>query len=249
MNILVVNDDGYDSPGLRALVKALDQDHEVYVSVPDGQRSGKSQGITVGDLVYVEEREMEGARDALVTTGTPADCTKIGLQFLAERGTDIDLVVSGINLGTNMGIDTLYSGTVGAATEAAIDRVHAIAVSVSGHHASHFDAPCALVRQVIPLALGLSPEIVVNLNFPDIPAEDLKGVLVTRLGRRNFIDRFVLQEGGGYRLCGHPQDFTGADRAIDLGAVAQGYASVTPLLFDRTAEAVLPEVSGWGLTL
>lgn len=234
MNILLVNDDGVQARGIRELAEELSSAGDVYICAPDRQRSGKSHSITIGEHVYVQEVSFPGASAALQTTGTPADCTKIGLQFFSAQGIDMDIVYSGINLGSNLGVDTLYSGTVGSAMEAAVSGYPAAAVSVGGHTPEHFEAARALARCVLSMKDEIPADSLININVPDLPKKELKGVLVTRLGHRNFKDGFRLQEDGGYRLMGNPQDFTHADRAYDLAAFAQGYASVTPVSFDRT---------------
>lgn len=235
MNILIVNDDGAEARGIRELAEELSSASSVYVCAPDRQQSGKSHSITIGSHVFVQEITFPHAEAAMQTTGTPSDCVKIGLQFFTAQGVSIDMVYSGINLGSNLGVDTLYSGTVGAAMEAAVSGYPAAAVSAGGHHPEHFEAARTLAREVLSMKDEIPPDSLLNINVPDLPEEELKGVLVTRLGHRNFRDGFRLQEDGGYRLTGSPQDFTGADRAYDLAAFAQGYASVTPISFDRTS--------------
>ena len=122
IHILVSNDDGIRATGITALIKALSSREgvNVYVCAPDGQRSGNSQSISLNGTVYVSEVKVDGAKLAWQTSGTPADCVKIGLQKCEELGLEIDMVFAGINMGSNVGKDTLYSGTVGAAKEAAV---------------------------------------------------------------------------------------------------------------------------------
>ena len=235
MNVLIVNDDGAGARGIRELAEELSSVAHVYVCAPYRQQSGKSHSITIGSHVFVQEISFPHAEAAMQTTGTPSDCVKIGLQFFSEQGVSIDMVYSGINLGSNLGVDTLYSGTVGAAMEAAVSGYPAAAVSAGGRHPEHFEAARALARCVLSMKEDIPADSLLNINVPDLPEEDLNGVLVTRLGHRNFRDGFRLQDDGGYRLMGSPQDFTAADRAYDLAAFAQGYASVTPISFDQTS--------------
>ena len=136
MNILVANDDGIRARGLTELVRALSGEASVYVCAPDGQRSASGHGITVSKYITVKEEQVEGAEYALSTSGTPADCVKLGMKILSEKGVKIDMLFSGINHGGNLGTDVLYSGTVAAAMEGSICGVPSVAVSVDNHDAS-----------------------------------------------------------------------------------------------------------------
>lgn len=250
MNILVVNDDGIKAPGIRALVAALSKVEDVYVCAPDGQRSAKSHSITLGDSVLIQPVDFPGAKAALQTSGTPADCTKIGLQFFEEEGISIDMVYSGMNLGSNLGWDTLYSGTVGAAAEAAMSGVHAVAVSVASHEASCFDAAGELAVRLIDFVYGkLDPSVVINLNVPDLPKEDIKGIKVVPLGSRYYDDKFHLVEENQYSLSGNPADYSHIDYEVDVTAVHSDYATITPLQFDFTDYKNLETVKGWKINL
>ncbi|MBR3785343.1 MAG: 5'/3'-nucleotidase SurE [Firmicutes bacterium] len=249
MNILVVNDDGIRSPGLRALVEALKEKANVFVCAPDGQRSAKSHSITLGENVYIQPVEYPGAKGALQTSGTPADCTKIGLQFFEEEGNPIDMVYSGINLGSNLGWDTLYSGTVGAAAEAAMSGIHGVAVSVASHDASHFDAAGQLAVAMLDLVYGkVDPRIVMNINTPDLPKDQIKGIKVVPLGQRYYDDKFHLVDENQYTLSGNPADYSEAG-AVDVTAVHGDYATITPLQFDFTDRQHLDLVKEWNLSL
>lgn len=249
MNILVVNDDGIQSPGLRALVEALSKKAKVFVCAPDGQRSAKSHSITLGENVLIQPVIYPGAEDALQTSGTPADCTKIGLQFFAETGNSIDMVYSGMNLGSNLGWDTLYSGTVGAAAEAAMSGIHAVAVSVASHNASHFETAGELAADMIDRVYGkVDPSIVMNINVPDLPKDQIKGIKVVPLGQRYYDDKFHLVEENQYTLSGNPADYSETGE-VDVTAVHGDYATVTPLQFDFTAKKYLDLVKEWNLSL
>jgi len=250
MNILVVNDDGIKSTGIMALVEALSNVADVYVCAPEGQRSGNSQSITIGKTVYVKPVDFPGAMGALETTGTPADCAKIGIQFFKEEGNPIDMVYAGINLGSNLGKDTLYSGTVGAALEGAVSGIHSVAVSVDSHQASHFDVACEMAIDVIDFVLHKTTvNTVLNINVPDLPREEIKGIRYTSLGSRYYIDKFDEQEDGGFILEGEPTDLTDISKDLDVTATNDGYASITPLQFDYTEHEMIDTVSKWGLTI
>ncbi len=250
MNILVVNDDGIKAPGLKALVEALSKKGDVFVCAPDGQRSAKSHSITLGDQVYVQPVSYPGAKEALQTSGTPADCTKIGLQFFEERGNAIDIVYSGMNMGSNLGWDTLYSGTVAAAVEAAMSGIHGVAVSVASHEATHFEMAGELAASVMDMALqGLDPSVVLNLNVPDLPKERIKGIKVLPLGGRYYEDKFRQDQSEGYSLSGQPADYSQSETEVDIMAVDEGYATITPLQFDLTDWKNLQKIKEWIISL
>lgn len=254
MNILVVNDDGVQSAGFAALVEGLTarQDVNVFVCAPDGQRSAKSHSITLGQEVVIEKIEFPGARLAYRTSGTPADCTKIGLQFFAEAGYPIDMVYSGINMGSNLARDTLYSGTVGAAAEAALSGIHAVAVSVDDHDAVYFDTAAKLAADVIDLIYGkMDPSVVLSINVPNLPKEEIRGIQYVPLGsQRYYDDKFHLTEGNRYALSGQPQEISEQDgRVNDLMAVSQNYAVITPLQMDLTDYETLTQIEKWSLNI
>lgn len=253
LNILVVNDDGIASPGFRALVDALSKSASVYVCAPDGQRSAKSHSITLGQPVYVEEVEYPNAIKAYKTSGSPADCTKIGLQFFEDAGIHIDMVYSGINMGSNLGSDTLYSGTVGAAAEAALCGVHGVAVSVDSHEATHFDTAGELAVRTIDMIYGkMDTSVVININVPNLPKEEIRGLRYAQLGGRYYIDKFQPAENGdagGFALKGGPADFSGLADNVDMKCMSENYAVITPLQFDFTDRKTLEEIKGWEIDL
>lgn len=247
-NYLISNDDGINAAGIKALVETLShiENAKVYVCAPDGQRSGNSQSISLAKTVFVQEVDMKGAEIAWSTTGTPADCVKIGIQKCEEMGIQLDMVFSGINMGSNLGKDTLYSGTVGAAKEAAVAGYKTVAISVEGHHPKYFDGACKVALDTISkLKDQFVPSMILNVNVPDMPIDEIKGVKYTKLGPRYYKDRFWehSNEGpGAYRLDGMPEDFSDLGEEYDVWAIQQGYASITPLHFDYTDYKVLEEI-------
>ena len=253
LNIMVVNDDGITSRGLRALVEALGTVANIYVSAPDGQKSGASQSITITEPIRVYDFDYPGAEAAFAVGGTPTDCTKVGLQFYREQGIEMDMVYSGINIGSNFGKDTLYSGTIGAAMEAALSNVRAVAVSVDSHSATHFEAACDVALQVIDKSMNeLTPDIMLNINAPDIPPEEVKGIRYTALGNRFYIDSFIpveSEEGDSYMLDGAPLDLHDIEEKYDVTATWDNYVSITPMHFDYTAHDYINKVASWGLDL
>lgn len=251
MNILVVNDDGIQSAGFAALVKGLSERADVYAFAPDGQRSAKSHSITLGQPVVIEKIEYPGTKEAYITSGTPADCTKAGLQFFAEKGIDIDMVYSGINMGSNLGRDTLYSGTVGAAAEGALNGVHSVAVSVDDHDAVYFDTAVKLAVDTIDLVFGkLDKSVVVNINVPNLPAEEIKGIKYLPLAeKRYYDDKFHLVEENRYALSGQPSAAKLSDTENDMDAAEAGYAVITPLQFDFTDYEKIEMLKKWSLSI
>ena len=249
MNFLIVNDDGIDSKGIRALADALSTQGNIFVSAPAMQQSGKSQSITFMESIEVEPANFDGAELAWKVHGTPADCTKIGLQLCEAAGKPIDIVFSGINQGSNLGTDTLYSGTVGAAMEAILQGVRAVAVSVGDHNAKYFEVACDLAIQVIPIVMWMEPKVVLNINTPNLPKERIKGLKYAALGPSFFLDGFVYKEGTTYQLEGHVPDFSHLGEALDVGANSLGYATITPLRPDHTDHELLAKMAEWDLSL
>ena len=253
LNIMVVNDDGITSRGLRELVNTLRTKANIYVSAPDGEHSGASQSITITEPIRVYDFDYEGAEAAYAVTGTPTDCVKAGLQFYKERGVKMDLVYSGINLGSNFGKDTLYSGTIGAAMEAALSNVRAVAVSVDSHSATHFETACEAALAVVDKSMNeLTPDTILNINAPDLPPEEVKGIRYTALGNRFYIDKFIpveSEDGDSYMLDGAPLDLNDIEEKYDVTATWDNYVSITPLQFDYTAYDMIEKVASWGLKL
>ena len=217
MNFLLVNDDGVQSEGIFELAAALAKEGTLFLCAPDRQQSGKSHSITLMESVEITEVDFPGADHAWQVKGTPADCTKLGLQKAEEYGVKIDIVFS--------------SGTVGAAMEGALQGIRAIAVSVNDHDAHHFDTARHLAVQCIPKIMEMEPGAVLNINCPNVPREEVKGIKYVSLGPTYFVDGFVLKEGNEYMLEGSIPDFSRLGDAIDVGANTLGYATITPLKY------------------
>jgi 5'-nucleotidase len=241
MKILLSNDDGYQAPGLVALHEAIRDLAEVEVVAPEHNNSAKSNALTLHSPLYVH-----GASNGFrYVNGTPADCVHIALTGLL--GYRPDLVVSGINNGANMGDDTIYSGTVGAAMEGYLFGIPAIAFSQVEKGWAHLDAAAAKARELVQqvLAQGLDAErpFLLNVNIPNRAAADLGPFEVCRLGRRHAAEKVISQPSphgqtmywiGG---AGLPKD--GAP-GTDFHATTQGRVSITPLHVDLTEHGALP---------
>lgn len=254
MNILISNDDGINAEGIKQLAKALATVADVYVAAPHTQRSANSHAITLHNTVFVNEIDFPCAKKAFEVSGTPADCIKMGVQLLKEEGINVDMVFAGINHGSNLGRDTLYSGTVGAAMEGALCGCLSVAVSVDSHIATHFDVAGELAVDIIPLIYGkVSPNIIMNINVPDLPREEIKGIKYTKLGGRYYCDKFhFIGEKDGkteYKLDGEPWDFTGAEEIYDVTAANNNFASITPLHFDYTKDDMVEKIEKWNLKI
>lgn len=250
MNILVTNDDGINARGIMELVAALSGKATVYVFAPDGQRSASGHGITVSKPIIGEEVEFEGAAFAMQLSGTPVDCVKLGMRIMEQKNIKIDMVFSGINHGGNYGTDTLYSGTVSAAIEGSICGVPSVAVSVNSHEAQHFDYACHLAVEAMEKAGDrMSPDTVLNINVPDLPREDISGLRYATLGNREYVEFFspVETEDGktAYRYTGEPVVYEGLPDTIDVIAMQQGYATITPLHRDLTDYRLMDEIRKW----
>jgi 5'-nucleotidase len=231
--ILVVNDDGVYGEGLRPLAEAMKSVGDVTVVVPEKEQSAVSHAITLHKPIRLRRLE----RNFYIINGTPADCVRFGALCLLKD--KVDLVMSGINRGANMGADTLYSGTVGAAKEACFLGFTAVAVSLVQPATAHFDTAArvsrAVARQV--LKTGLPPHVCLNVNVPDVPRTKLKGLAVTSLGKRVYgrqhVPRLDPRGQSYYWMAGHiPRGIPAP--GTDLAAVAAGKASITPLRLDIT---------------
>lgn len=244
MKFLICNDDGYFAPGLAALAKALASLGEVVVVAPERDRSGASNSLTL-DRPLVVRRAANGF---YYVNGTPSDCVHLAVTgFLDFRP---DLVVSGINHGSNMGDDTLYSGTVAAATEGFLLGIPSLAVSLSGKSDQNFDTAAQVACQLVDKfrTNPVTVPMLLNLNVPDIPAEELRGIKVTRLGRRHPAEPAIKSHnprGDTIYWVGAVGAAQDAGENTDFHAVASGYASLTPLMVDLTAHGLLSTVETW----
>ena len=247
MNILVTNDDGILAPGLRALVEALLPLGQVRVVAPQSEHSAVGHGITLHKPLRMDPVQLGGLPvEAYSSNGTPADCVILGCLLASPQP---DLVISGINRGANLGEEVLYSGTVSAAMEGALQGRPALAVSVCSYEATDF-GPAARVAarlaQRLP-QLELPEDGFLNVNVPDGPWEELRGVALTRLGRRSYLNLVERREDPRgrpyYWFTGEARE-TLSGEGTDIGAVAAGLVSITPVHFDLTSYDSLPRLAG-----
>ncbi|HSG04455.1 MAG TPA: 5'/3'-nucleotidase SurE [Marinobacterium sp.] len=247
MNILISNDDGVYAPGLAVLADVLmAAGHQCTVIAPDRNRSGASNSLTL-------DRPLEAIKHSsgfYGINGTPTDCVHLGVSGAFSDSVVPDIVVSGINAGANLGDDVIYSGTVAAAMEGRHLRLPAIAVSCCDFHPSHYQTSARVVADLLEKIelLNVAPRTVLNVNVPDVPYEDLKGLEVTRLGHRYAGEPplSVLDPRGRERFwiaAAGPAADAGA--GTDFHAVANHYVSLTPLQIDMTQHPALERVRGW----
>jgi 5'-nucleotidase len=242
MKILISNDDGYLAPGINALAEALAPIAEIVVVAPDSNRSGSSNSLTLDRPLSVQR----AANGFYFVNGTPSDCVHIALTgVLSFRP---DLVVSGINQGQNMGDDTLYSGTVAAATEGFLFGIPAIAFSQVHHGWAHLDAAARVARDIVERRFdALQKPYLLNVNIPNLPYGELKPAVATRLGKRHESEPVIrTQDPHGREIfwigpVGKARD---AGEGTDFHATAIGHVSITPLQVDLTHGAQLQALRG-----
>ncbi len=244
MRILISNDDGYFAPGLAILAEHLSSIAEVVVVAPERDRSGASNSLTL-DRPLKLKRAASGFH---YVNGTPTDCVHLAVTGMLDY--QPDMVVSGINAGANMGDDTIYSGTVAAATEGFLLGIPAIAVSLVGKELKHFDTAARVVTDLVKRFAGNTHQFpwLLNVNVPDLPFDELKGMRVTRLGKRHKAEPVIkAQSPTGETVywvgaAGAAQD---AGEGTDFNAVENRLVSLTPLQIDLTQYGQIDALKGW----
>ena len=244
MHILITNDDGYLAPGIRALAEELSRVAEISVVAPDRNRSGASNSLTLHRPLRVEQSP-EGY---YYVDGTPTDCVHLALSGFLEMSPD--MVVSGINAGPNLGDDVLYSGTVAAAMEGRYLGLPAIAVSLMGKPARHYDCAARITRRLVErlICKPLSDDTLLNLNVPDLPIEEVVSTRATRLGFRHRAESMLRQNdpyGRPVYWLGPPGDAEDAGPGTDFHAVENAIASVTPMQIDLTRHRGIEPLQNW----
>ena len=254
MNILVTNDDGVTAPGLMALVSEMRRLGHVYVLAPDRNWSASGHVKTLHRPLRIKEVKLTDGSDALASDGAPSDCVALGvLGVLQDK---VDMVVSGINPNANMGHDVTYSGTVTAAMEAAIWGLPGIAISLDTpeNYLGEVDyRPAAeYAYQIVDKAIqhGLPKGILLNVNVPYLDKRDIQGLRVCRQGLRVYrdvLERRFDPRGKPYYWIGGEAPTGVPEEGTDIGALNDGYVSITPLHLDLTAHRELDEICKWGL--
>ena len=244
MRILVSNDDGYFAPGIAALAATLAEVGSVTVVAPERDRSGASNSLTL-DRPLSLRRTANGFH---YVNGTPTDCVHLAVTGMLDHLPD--MVVSGVNHGANMGDDTVYSGTVAAATEGYLLGVPSIAISLVSKEASDFSHAARVARDLVErfMRAPFRQPVLLNVNVPDLPYEQIKGVRVTRLGKRHKAEpviRSLTPRNETVYWVGPAGGASDAGEGTDFHAVAQGYVSVTPLRIDLTHVGQIDSVAEW----
>jgi 5'-nucleotidase len=244
VRILLSNDDGYFAPGLAALERALSPLGAVTVVAPERDRSGASNSLTLDRPLTVRR----AANGYYYVNGTPTDCVHLAVTGLLEQLPDI--VVSGINDGANMGDDTIYSGTVAAATEGFLLGIPSLAVSLVAGEGSHFDTAGRVAADLVArfARSRFDEPVLLNVNVPDLPQDGLRGLRVTRLGKRHKAEAVVKSSNPRGQTvywvgaAGQAQD---AGEGTDFHATADGWVSLTPLQMDLTRYAQMDRIRSW----
>jgi 5'-nucleotidase len=244
MRILVSNDDGYFAPGITVLADALARCGDVTVVAPERDRSGASNSLTLDRPLSVRR----APNGYFYVNGTPTDCVHLAVTGLLDELPDV--VVSGINYGANMGDDTLYSGTVAAATEGFLLGIPSLAISLVAEGGGHFETAgriaCDLVQRF--RAWPLDQPVLLNVNVPDFPYERLAGIIVTRLGKRHKAEPVVKSttpRGEVVYWVGAAGGAQDAGEGTDFHAAANGMVSITPLQVDLTRYSQMQTIADW----
>ena len=244
MRILLSNDDGYFAPGLAALAAALSTLGEIVVVAPEQNRSGASNSLTLDRPLFLKQ----AANGFHFVNGTPTDCVHLAITGMLDGLPDI--IVSGINLGANMGDDTIYSGTVAAATEGFLLGIPSIAISLTSFEGNHFETAGKIAHDLVTRFIQdpIKQPVLLNVNVPDIPHAEIKGTEVTRLGRRHKAEpvvKMISPRNETVYWVGAAGAAADAGPGTDFNAVERGYVSITPLQVDLTHVAQLPAIRHW----
>jgi 5'-nucleotidase len=252
--ILLTNDDGILATGIAVLRRALEGLGDVQTIAPDRNTSAVARGITIHRALHLQSSRFGEGWEGTALDGTPSDCVRVGL--LGVLGPPPDLVVSGVNLGGNMGADVAYSGTVGAALEAVLRGVPGVAVSIEPTEPRWLDEAVPVIRAIVRQTIehGLPPSTALNVNLPDLPLAELGQLKVTRLGGASCHDRILLSaDGDGSAVTEYPIRWTQEPvdhwAGTDREAVEAGHVSLTPLTYDLVAETALQLLASWDLDM
>jgi 5'-nucleotidase len=244
MKILLSNDDGYFAPGLNVLASHLSKIAEITVVAPERNRSGASNSLTLDRPLSVRK----AGNGFFYVNGTPTDCVHLALTGLMTSPPD--MVISGINDGANMGDDTIYSGTVAAAMEGYLLDIPSFAVSMSQHEATHFDTAARVTVELVQhyLKTGFAKPTLLNVNVPDMPYDELKGKVITRLGKRHKAEPAIQLKTPRNETvywvgaAGQPND---GGEGTDFYAIAHHQVSISPIHVDLTKHSQMDELKNW----
>ncbi len=246
VNLLLTNDDGIYARGLSALREELSKDANCLIVAPETEQSAVGHAITISRPLMVRRAKKNGAFWGYAVSGTPADCVKIGVRELSEK--PIDFVVSGVNLGANVGINVIYSGTVSAATEGAILGVPSMAISLDTHRDADFSFAARFARRMVKFMIEVNTlrNIPLNINIPAIPEKDIKGIAVVKQGRarlmENYEKRVDPRDNIYYWLAGETQLPEKEELDSDACSLRKGMITITPIYYDLTRHDALPSL-------
>ena len=250
--ILVTNDDGITAPGIRKLIEVMNEIGEVVVVAPDSPQSAMGHAITINSTLHCTKIDVkEGTHLEYSCSGTPADCVKLAVNEILDRKPD--LCVSGINHGSNSSINVIYSGTMSAAMEAGIEGIPAIGFSLLDFNwNANFNPLRSFIKQITTEALtrGIPKDVVLNVNFPKLQEEEIKGIKICRQAKANWVEKFDKRTNPMgreyYWLTG---SFVNQDRGEDTDewALKEGYISIVPTQFDLTAHHSIQQLNTWNL--
>jgi len=250
--ILVTNDDGINAPGIAALIEVMKTLGEVVIIAPDKPQSGMGHAITINSTIRINKRNTYDVKEEYSCSGTPVDCIKFGVNKIMDRKPD--LCVSGINHGTNMSINVIYSGTMSAAVEGAIEGIPSIGFSLSDYTIdADFTASKKIVQTIAEKVLqnGLPEGVCLNVNIPKLKLELIKGIKVCRQAKANWVEEFDERHDPSghpyYWLTGKFENLDLNDIDTDIWALENGYVSIVPTQFDMTAHKAIAEITKWEL--
>ncbi len=252
MKILLSNDDGIASNGIRALSEALSENHEVYIVAPDRERSAAGHSLTLHTPLRVEKLDEPVYKSTAtwVTTGTPGDCVKIAINAVLSKEQQPDLVISGINHGPNLGADILYSGTVSCAMEGAMLGVPSIAMSLASMHCEYEDFKFAakFIASFVDKKLKdfeFPHKCILNVNVPSVDEDDIAGIAITKLGKKMFTDNYekrVDPRGKVYYWMAGELINEPTNSNTDIAAVRDNKISITPVTYEMTHFALMNDL-------
>ncbi len=248
--VLLTNDDGIFADGLYELYLSIRTIAEVVIVAPDSEKSAVGHAITISDPLRVTHFHRDGRFFGYAVNGTPADCVKLAYYAILDRKPDA--VISGINLGSNTGINVIYSGTISAATEANILGIPSFAISLATYTDPIFKPAAKFAAKLLPVILErkLPERTFLNVNVPNVPEEEIRGVRFTRQGMAMYDDNYEVRRDPRnreyYWLTGSKVNID-HDPTIDDGAIEQNYISITPLHYDLTNYRCLNELREWNI--
>ena len=252
MNVLLTNDDGIGAPGLAALEKEISKIADVMVVAPATEMSAVGHAITLSDPLRATEYYKNGTFFGHAVNGTPADCVKIAYWALLKDKPKPDLLISGINLGSNAGINTIYSGTVSAATEGAILQLPSFAISLATYTNPYFEVAAQFAAHLSKLLIKqkLPESVFLNVNVPPLKKEELKGVKITKQGLTSYWEEFEVRtdprQRKYYWLTGEKQKIS-PDKNVDDRALEDKFITITPVHYDLTHYPSIEALNSWNI--